>query len=180
MCIRDRVPSHIGARECLALITSPLLSRFLRLVRAWPESRAAGVVSDLGRLFDKRVPVVWGIRLNAGDSPAVHRFLLFEQATMALDSLRRDPADRQEWLALLPLLLVRDGCDDELPADATILQAGDEVLFAGTRAAKAAQNLTLDNRTVLDYVLTGQDTPGWLWGLLKKRKSTGANESPLG
>ena len=174
------VPSHIVARECLALITSPLLSRFLRLVRAWPESRAAGVVSDLERLFDKRMPVVWGIRLNAADAPAVHRFLMFDQAPMTLSSLRRDPADRRESLPLLPLLLVRDGRDDELPADATILQAGDELLFAGTRAAKAAQNLTLDHRTVLDYVLTGQDTPGWLWGLLKSRKSTGTNESPLG
>jgi voltage-gated potassium channel len=58
---------------------------------------------------------------------------------------------------------VRDGRDHELPADEMMLQAGDELLFAGTRAAKAAQNLTLDNRNVLDYVLTGHDAPGWLW-----------------
>ena len=69
---------------------------------------------------------------------------------------------------MLPLLLVRDDRDEELPDDETLLEAGDELLFAGTRAAKGAQNLTLDNRTVLDYVLTGEDTPGWLWGLLSR------------
>lgn len=69
---------------------------------------------------------------------------------------------------MLPLLLLRDERDDEMPDDETMLEAGDELLFAGTRAAKAAQNLTLDHRTVLDYVLTGEDTPGWLWGLLSR------------
>jgi voltage-gated potassium channel len=37
------VPSRIVARECLALITSPLLRRFLQLVRAWPDARAASL-----------------------------------------------------------------------------------------------------------------------------------------
>ncbi|WP_273703371.1 potassium channel protein, partial [Candidatus Accumulibacter vicinus] len=41
------VPSRIVARECLALITSPLLARFLKLARAWPESRAADLASRL-------------------------------------------------------------------------------------------------------------------------------------
>jgi voltage-gated potassium channel len=35
------VPSRIVARECLAVITSPLLTHFLRLIRTWPEARAA-------------------------------------------------------------------------------------------------------------------------------------------
>ncbi|ACV35858.1 NAD-binding protein [Accumulibacter sp.] len=160
------VPSRIVARECLALITSPLLSRFLHLVRAWSEARAAALVGRIEGLFGQRVPVIWGVRLNAADAPAVHRLLVMEEAKIALGSLRRDPAARQEPLPVLPLLLVRDDRDEELPDDETLLEAGDELLFAGTRAAKAAQNLTLDNRTVLDYVLTGEDTPGWLWGLL--------------
>lgn len=67
---------------------------------------------------------------------------------------------------MLPLLLVRDGRDYELPADDLLLQPGDDLLFAGTRAAKLAQNLALDNRNVLDYVLTGRDSPGWLWRVL--------------
>jgi hypothetical protein len=40
-----------------------------------------------------------------------------------------------------------------------------------------AQNLTLDNRNVLDYVLTGRDAPGWLWRLLS-RPATGRERAP--
>jgi voltage-gated potassium channel len=90
----------------------------------WP-ARAAG----LGR------------RLNAAEAPAVHQLLMMEQKPMALGRLRRDPAARAETLPLLPLLLLRDGRDHEQPADEMLLQPGDQLLFAGTRAAKLAQNL---------------------------------------
>ena len=162
------VPSRIVARECLALITSPLLSRFLRLIRSWPDERAATVTGQLEALCGQRVPLVWGVRLNAAEAPAAHRLLMMEQRSMALAVLRRDPSAYVEALPLLPLLLVRDGRDHELPADQLLLQPGDQLLFAGTRAAKIAQNLALDNRNVLDYVLTGQDAQGWLWGLLSR------------
>jgi len=162
------VPSRIVARECLALITSPLLSRFLRLIRSWPDERAATVTGQLEALCGQRVPLVWGVRLNAAEAPAAHRLLMMEQRSMALAVLRRDPSAHVEALPLLPLLLVRDGRDHELPADQLLLQPGDQLLFAGTRAAKIAQNLALDNRNVLDYVLTGQDAQGWLWGLLSR------------
>jgi hypothetical protein len=75
---------------------------------------------------------------------------------------------RDEMLALLPLLLLRDGDGCELPSDETLLQAGDQLLFAGTRAARTAQNLTLDNRNVLDYVRSGKDAEGWVWRWLSR------------
>ncbi|MEF8703635.1 MAG: NAD-binding protein [Candidatus Accumulibacter sp. UW26] len=161
------VPSRIIARECLAVITSPLLTHFLRLIRNWPEARAAIIARQIEDVCGKRVPLVWGVRLNAADAPAVHHLLMMEQKTMTLADLRRDSAASHEVLPLLPLLLVRDGRDHEQPADEMMLQAGDELLFAGTRSARRSQNLTLDNRNVLDYVLTGEDSQGWLWRLLK-------------
>ena len=118
--------------------------------------------------MDQRVPLVWSVRLNAAEAPAVHKLLMMDERPLDLAALRRDPAAREERLPLLPLLLVRDDQDHEMPGDETSLQPGDHLLFAGTRTAKAAQNLTLDHRTVLDYVRSGRDTPGWLWGLLTR------------
>ena len=173
------VPSRIVARECLALITSPLLAHFLHLVRAWPEVRAARVTGVLEGFSGGRVPLVWGVCLNAAEAPAVHRVLMMEQGSIALGDLCRDPAAHHESLPLLPLLLARDGRDHELPDDEMMLQPGDRLLFAGTRAAKVAQNLALDNRNVLDYVLTGHDAPGWLWGLLSRwRRQAGGLGQP--
>ena len=168
------VPSRIVARECLALITSPLLTRFLGRIRSWPDARAASVVKQLEELCGQRVPLVWGVRLNAAEAPAAHRLLMMEQLPMALGSLRRDPAARTENLPILPLLLVRDGRDHEQPGDEMMLHAGDQLLFAGTRAARMAQNLVLDNRNVLDYVLTGEDAQGWLWQLLSSSRKGAA------
>ncbi|WP_313951427.1 NAD-binding protein [Accumulibacter sp.] len=168
------VPSRIVARECMALITSPLLPRFLRHVRSWPDARAARVAKQIEELCIHRVPLVWSVRLDAADAPAVHQLLLLEPLTMELAALRRDPTDRERLLPLLPLLLVRDGRDQELPTDETLLKVGDELLFAGTRSAKVAQNLSLDNRNVLDYVLTGHDAQGFLWRLLSPaRRASG-------
>lgn len=162
------VPSKIVARECLALITSPLLSRFFGLLRCWPDARAAALAGQLEALCGRRVPLVWGVKLNAAEAPAVHQWLMMEQKPMTLGRLRHDPAARAETLPLMPLLLLRDGRDHEQPADEMLLQPGDQLLFAGTRTAKLAQNLVLDNRNVLDYVLTGQDAQGWLWRLLSR------------
>ncbi|WP_291995452.1 NAD-binding protein [Candidatus Accumulibacter sp. ACC003] len=164
------VPSRIVARECMALITSPLLPRFLRHVRAWPDAHAGSVARVLEDLCGHRVPLVWGVRLNATDAPAAHKLLSFEQAVMDIGILRRNPGARQELLPVLTLLLVRNGRDQEMPGDEIELEAGDELLFAGTRAAKLAQSLTLDNRNVLDYVLTGDDAQGWLWRLFSARR----------
>jgi len=97
---------------------------------------------------------------------------MIEQGEMQLDLVCRDPAKRDELLPLLPLLLLREGADHELPGWECMLQPGDQLLFAGTREARTAQNLTLDNpaqnltldnRNVLDYVLTGKDAEGWVW-----------------
>jgi len=167
------VPSKIVARECLALITSPLLSRFFGLLRGWPDTRAEALAGQLEALCGRRVPLVWGVRLNAAEAPAVHQWLMMEQKPMALGRLRHDPAARTKTLPLMPLLLLRDGRDHQQPADEMLLQPGDQLLFAGTRAAKMAQNLVLDNRNVLDYVLTGQDAQGWLWSLLSRSGPVG-------
>ena len=49
------VPSRIVARECLALITSPLLARFLGLVRSWPEARAAAIAKGCRSQIDNTI-----------------------------------------------------------------------------------------------------------------------------
>ena len=110
------VPSCIVARECLALINSPLLPRLLNLVRDWPDSRAAAVARELEDLCQRRVPMVWGVRLNAAEAPAAHRFLMMEEGSMALDLLpvsytHLDVYKRQGQTGtadeLLPRLLLR-------------------------------------------------------------------------
>lgn len=109
-------------------------------------------------------PEIWSVRLNAGDAPALHRALLLEGATVTVEDLRRDPAERTHALACEALYLARGDSGEVLPDGSTRLHAGDRVLFAGTRAARDAQWPLLRNLNVRDYVLKGIEVPGgWLW-----------------
>lgn len=158
------VSSEIIADECLALIHTPLLGRFLEVVRRESDAWADAVIARLQASIGVAAPEIWSVRLNAGDAPAMHRALFFEGIAVTAEDLRRDPAERTRPLACEALYLARADAGEVLPEGKTPLQAGDRILFAGTRAARDAQWPMLRNVNVRDYVLNGIEVPGgWLW-----------------
>ncbi len=157
------VPPRIIAQECIAILTTPLLTRFLDLVRDRDEGWCQALDQRLEELGAGRVPEIWGTRLNMAEAPAAHR-LLMAGARITLADFLRDSADRDTRFAILPLLLDRGGDRTALPGDKVALQAGDMLLFAGQPGMQRRLELTLQNANVLDYVLTGQErASGWLW-----------------
>jgi Trk K+ transport system NAD-binding subunit len=158
------VSSEIVADECLALIHTPLLGRFLDVVRAESDAWADGVIARLQASIGADAPEIWSIALNATDAPAMHRALLFEGTTVTVEDLRRNPGERTKLLACEALYLARADAHEVLPAGTALLHPGDRVLFAGTRGARDAQWPALRNVNVRDYVLKGIEVPGgWLW-----------------
>ena len=158
------VSSEIIADECLALIHTPLLGRFLDVVRRESDAWADAVIARLQASIGVEAPEIWSVRLNAADAPALHRALLFEGAAVTVEDLRRDPAERTRPLACEALYLAHADSNEVLPAGTALLQPGDRVLFAGTRGARDAQWPLLRNVNVRDYVLKGIEVPGgWLW-----------------
>jgi hypothetical protein len=120
------------------------------------------------------------VPLTAGGAYAVHRALFLEGARIALGELRRDPRSRERRLACEALYLARGDKAFVLPAEELILEAGDEILFAGTAEAREAQWPMLRNLNVRDYVLTGIEAPGgWLWQKLRARGHAGQTRSHL-
>lgn len=171
------VSSEIVADECLALIHTPLLGRFLEVVRRESDAWADGVIARLQASIGVAAPEIWSVRLNAADAPAMHRALFFEGAAVTVEDLRRDPAERTRPLACEALYLARADAGEVLPDGNTRLQAGDRVLFAGTRAARDAQWPMLRNVNVRDYLLKGIEVPGgWLWR--KFARSSGSEHLP--
>lgn len=157
------MPARVVAQASFAILTTPLLPLFLDAVRQWPDSQAHSVMADLIARCGNTTPRVWGVKLNASGAPALHRAQVFESLKVPLNSLTHDPAQRDRPLPLLPLLLLRDERVTLLPEGKTILAAGDALLFAGAPAARSAQQLALDNRNALDYLLLGHERSGWLW-----------------
>jgi voltage-gated potassium channel len=163
------IPSEIIAHEIFALIATPLLSRFLAIVKEQDNAWADGVAERLLKEVGAQVSAVWSVWIDPGDAPAV---LAAVGSGIELDTLLCDPRERSRRLAGVPLLLMRADTELLLPTAAATLRAGDHVLFAGTSQARGLQRLTLRNANALDYVRTGRDAPGgWIWQRLSRREA---------
>ncbi|MCL4800283.1 MAG: NAD-binding protein [Burkholderiales bacterium] len=172
------VSAEIVAHQCLSIVATPLLARFLGMAGTQPESWAAALVARLEEIVGTVVASTWGVPINAAAAPAVHHALMFEKHDLTLGTLLRDPTAREQPLACLALLLVREDEEIVLPAADLPLRPGDRLLFAGTDAARDLQRLTLRNANVRAYVHLGIDRPaGWLWKHLIRPSAVRAAES---
>src|SRR5687767_4314521 len=88
------VSSEIIANECLALIHTPLLGRFLAVVREESDAWADKVIARLQASMGEAAPEIWSVPLSTGGAYAVHRALFFEGARITLGDLHRDPRAR--------------------------------------------------------------------------------------
>uniref|UniRef100_UPI00321F76E3 hypothetical protein n=1 Tax=Methylocaldum sp. TaxID=1969727 RepID=UPI00321F76E3 len=108
------------------------------------------------------------VTLDSRQAPAVAEMI--HRSAIGLDSLMRDPVDRNRQLPCIPLMVVRSAEDIEIPAPELMLREGDSILFAGLSSAIPDQQSILRNLNVLNYVLFGTEVASsWLW-----RKLTGA------
>lgn len=158
------VPGRIVAHEALAAINTPLLARFLAIVRGHSDAWARATADRFAAVFGETVPYLWRIAINPAEAPALAT--VCARAPVTLTVLVRDFRDRNASLALLPLLLVREGKELVLPDPATVLQAEDELLLAGDADARNGLRTTLANLHALEYVISGIDRPGglvWQW-----------------
>ena len=157
------VPSRIVAREFLALITTPLLARFLEIIPNRGEEWCASLIAKLEPLNHNRIPDVWSLRIDDEDAAAITQ-TLSTGATVTLGELCTSPRDRSRSSRSLVLLLRRSGRILVLPNEHTALKAGDEVLLAGSQLAQPLVRLVAQNAHALDYVRLGtQASSGWLW-----------------
>jgi voltage-gated potassium channel Kch len=165
------VPSQIVARECLAILTTPLLVPFLSEIKQRGEAWASTLLDQLTERFGWEVPAVWSVRVDADQAPALlHQLTTPAGFSVPLGDLLCDPHDRSHELECRVLYLARaDESTVMLPHRHTPIQAGDRLLLVGRSAARGALELTLHNKNTLDYVLWDREIPGgWVWEQLAR------------
>ncbi len=163
------VPPEIIAHECLAVLTTPLLLRFLEIVKQQEDAWADAVIERLQTVVGSEVPDIWTVDLSAAAAPGLKPALLAGDKSLHLECLLRSSSHRAEPLSCVPLLLVRKDRNLLLPQADSALLHQDQILFAGTPEARALQNLTLQNVNVSEYVRSGKDIPGgWVWQWLRR------------
>lgn len=162
-------PSDIIAHECLAHMISPLLAQFLALARRENNAWANRLIITLVETMGESVPETWAISINEEQTPAVATLLSWH-TDVTLDHLMRDPVDREQKLAMMPLMLCRDHGYELLPDSATRLQPNDRILFCGLDTAKDALILLVDNLKALTFIIDGKEiADSFVWRWLRKR-----------
>jgi Trk K+ transport system NAD-binding subunit len=165
------IPSQVVAHEALAIITTPLLSRFISESRhICDENWAATACERFTLQFDNCAPYFWRIEATPKKAPALYT-LLKNETVIAIDTLLRDYRDRETRLDMLVMMLLRDGECHFFPNIDTPLKPGDALLVAGEAGMRDAQEIALQNLNVLNYLLTGNEhAGGYLWQKLFGQK----------
>jgi hypothetical protein len=170
------VPTEVVAHEVYAQISTPLLWRFIQEMPALGDDWAVELLQRLRINCGRELPALWKIRLNREQAPALTGWL--DQQRVILGDLLRSPEDRERHLRVVPLLLLRDGQAVLTPGGDTVLQADDELLFAGRGLDRRQLQGTLINDSTAAYALFGVHVPlSWVWRKLA-RKQPGPPDEP--
>ncbi len=166
------VKSEIMVRECLQLLVSPLLNRFLLQVRKHGPKTAEQIAVRLLTELEERVPHIWGFDCDP-DHPGLNGVLNGETVhPLLLSELLISPVDPSEALRAVPLLLLRGDAETMLPALDTELQSGDRILFAGRSGVKNLQDRFYLDPSPLEYVRSGiEPQRSWLFRVFMARRA---------
>jgi Trk K+ transport system NAD-binding subunit len=163
--------SELTARLAFVVLTMPLLARFLQRALPHGEAWANELIARLAGVTGELVPEEWLVTVTPVGAPAAWQAAADGQLRVA--HLLASPRDRVARIDAVPLLLVRDDRDEILPGDDTRVEPGDQLLFAGSDAARGAMRLTANNINVLRYVIEGELAQGTLWRWLESRRAAG-------
>ena len=165
-------PSDIIAHACLSYMVSPMLAAFLNLSRMQSNSWANAVIARLVMAVGEQAPDTWGVRILPTHASAICT-LLEQGHTIKLHHLTMNPANGEEHLAIVPIMLVRGDEKILLPDLNMEVKPGDRFLCCGLDTAKSTQNFLLNDIRNMSYLVTGLELPETLFGrLLLKKKQT--------
>jgi Trk K+ transport system NAD-binding subunit len=161
------VPAEVVAHEVYARISTPLLWRFLQRVPQQGDEWAARVVDRVTALCSDRLDAVWKVRLDEREAPALQDWLAAGDAR--IDAVLRHPDDRDSPLAVVVLMVLRDGECVMAPDGGFVLAPGDELLLTGRAAARWGLGATMVVDGAPQYLRTGRRVgTGRLWRALQR------------
>ncbi len=169
---RGRVVSN----KIFALIRTPLLGDFLRIIARFNDRRASILVSRVIGVVERDTLELWEVRILPNKAPALYRMLKDQE--ILVEDLLRDPVNREKMISAVPLFLKRGKRNVILPEENRILYQGDRILMCGTLSARRHMNNISYNINALSYVVTGEYIPdGYIWRWIKERRKAKTNKS---
>jgi voltage-gated potassium channel len=173
-------PGTLIGQRVIGMLTTPLLSDFLRMAKQQNETWANVLVSRVVGVLTDRPPESWTIVISPRHTPAIIE-MLKKGCAATLENLTTDPRETATQLPCIPLYIKHaDNSETLLPEADTLLQLGDQLLFCGHEGAEKHMLWTAHNFHAMSYICSGDDAPSgtlWRW-LAERRGATGSLPKP--
>lgn len=154
---------NIIARKISALIITPLLADFLKFSRPYDDQWANILISRISGVTGNNPPYTWAIEVDETNAPAIYE-TINENLSVTIESLGRDPRNRDARLKCLPLMIKHNQSQTLLPEEDTKLSIGDQILFCGHESASKNMIYITQNYNALSYIRTGEEpASGKIW-----------------
>ena len=151
------------SNKIFALIRTPLLGDFLRIVARFKNDRANLLASRMIAVMGGEYPELWEFEVNQKETPALFERLENGQQVQVEDLLRH-PEDREKRSEAIMLFLKRGEGNVILPENNRLIHTGDRFLMCGTQKAHYHLQIITRNVKYLEYALTGELLPdSWVW-----------------
>ena len=153
------VQSNLMVHECLQILKTPMLGRFIGHLRAAGPELAATTIARARERSGDGAPLAWTFACDVMQPGMFGAFFQRPGDPLRIGHLVADPTDPSERLAATALLLERQGEPQLLPEDGTELQPGDRILFVGKDAARRLQLRYLNEPGAVAWVCSGREPP---------------------
>jgi hypothetical protein len=153
------VQSEIMVNECLQVLKTPMLSRFIGQLRAGNREQAAAVLAHVRREVGEGSPHSWAFECDVLAPGMFYAFFQRGGAAFRIQHLLADPTNPTTRLRATALMLERDRETRLLPASDEVLKPGDRILFAGDDGARRLQERYLTEPGTVAWVCSGSEPP---------------------
>ena len=153
------VQSNLMVHECLQILKTPMLGRFIGHLRAAGPEFAATTIARARERSGDGAPLAWTFACDVMQPGMFGAFFQRPGDPLRIGHLVADPTDPSERLAATALLLERQGEPQLLPDDGTELKPGDRILFVGKDSARRLQLRYLNEPGTVAWVCSGREPP---------------------
>jgi Trk K+ transport system NAD-binding subunit len=161
--------------ECLQLLKTPMLGRFIVELRTAGEAVAAAALERIRRESGDGAPRAWKFDCDVMQPGMFAAFFQRAGAPFRISHLLADPTSPQQRLPIAALMVERRGTTELLPADDAPLKPADRVLFVGDDSSRRLQQRYLTEPGTVLWACTGSEPPrGYVFRWLQQRfRATG-------
>jgi Trk K+ transport system NAD-binding subunit len=165
------VQSEIMVNECLQVLKTPMLNRFIGQLRAGNREQAAAVLAHVRREVGEGSPHCWAFDCDVLMPGMFYAFFQRGGAAFRIQHLLADPTNPGAPLRATALMLERDRSTRLLPAADEALKPGDRILFAGDDGARRLQERYLTEPGTVAWVCSGSEPArGLIFRWLEQRR----------